>query len=118
MQYIIAETWNGEGYSYENKAYIKDFINEKHVRVYIGSLFPSNAAILMDVNRVEYEIEDDAGSYEWYQYTGQYGAVILPHLNEVLILDKNEFDSMYEDAVNQADPDEVIEQGDEVFIGA
>jgi hypothetical protein len=118
MKYVIAETWNGEGYSSENKAYIKDFLNENDVRVYIESLFPSNADILMDVNRVEYDVNDDAGSYEWHQYTGQYGVVILPQLNEVLLLDKDEFDTMYKDAVEQADPEEEIEQGDEVFIGA
>jgi hypothetical protein len=118
MKYVIAETWNGEGYSSENKAYIKDFLNENDVRVYIESLFPSNADILMDVNRVEYDVNDDAGSYEWHQYTGQYGVVILPQLNEVLLLDKDEFDTMYKDAVEQADPEEEIEQGDKVFIGA
>jgi hypothetical protein len=118
MKYVIAKTWNDEGYPYDNKAYIKDFLNENDVRAYIASLFPTGADILMDGNRADDDVNDYAGSYEWHQYTGQYGVVILPQLNEVLLLDKEAFDAMYKDAVEQADPEGEIKQGDEVFIGA
>jgi hypothetical protein len=120
-KYIITETWNGEGYSYENKAYLMDFNSDAEAQAHIESLVQEDAEnVKASKGMVFYEIGEDGGWYTYTPYQDQYGVVILCNVNisEPYIVTEEQFLRFYEQAVDQADPDEEIEEGDEVFIGA
>jgi hypothetical protein len=118
-KYIIIETWNGEGYSYENKASLMDFNSDTEAQAHIESLVQEDAEnVKASKGMVFYEVGEDGGWYTWTPYEGQYGVVILCNANEPYIVNEEQFLRFYDQAVEQADPDEEIEEGDEVFIGA
>jgi hypothetical protein len=119
MKYIIIETWNGEGYSYENKAYLMDFSSDAQAQAHIESLVQENAENVSTYKgRIFYEIAEDSGCFLWRPYENQYGVVILCNENEAYIVNEKNFLEYFDEAVEQADPEEEIELGDEVFVGA
>ena len=119
MKYIIIETWNGEGYSYENKAYLMDFDSDAEAQAHIESLVQEDAEnVKASKGMVFYEVGEDGGWYTWTPYQDEYGVVILCNVNEPYIVTEEQFLRYYDEAVEQADPEEEIEFGDEVFVGA
>lgn len=112
-QFIIIETWNGEGYS-DSTAGIESFQSVGEVKKYcferaINSVDINSIgevhSFLSNKNYTSYTIcegeEDkngiyeyeDSGKYLFLEYTGQYAVVINPLLNESrVIYTKNEFE--------------------------
>ena len=126
MQYIIATTWNGEGYSYQNKAELKQFESDADAQKYILQKFN-------DTEDVEqYEVEDtegriafdngeDQGSYQWIKASADvYGVAIKCNVNEVSVLNKQEYFALLGEVISEADPEEVdeMESTDDVFLSA
>lgn len=126
MKYAIIETWNGEGYSYENLASIKEFDNDSIAQKYLESLvhFQTGAEnIESNLGRITYEKGDDQGSFVFIRNAESiYGVVILTNVNEVIaIRNKKDWLTKINLAVQQSDSDETDEldlSSDNIFIGA
>lgn len=126
MKYAIIETWNGEGYSYENLASIKEFDNDSIAQKYLESLvhFQTGAEnIKSNLGRITYEKGDDQGSFVFIRNAESiYGVVILTNVNEVIaIRNKKDWLTKINLAVQQSDSDETDEldlSSDNIFIGA
>lgn len=126
MKYAIIETWNGEGYSYENLASIKEFDNDSIAQRYLESLvhFQIGAEnIESNLGCITYEKGDDQGSFVFMRNAESiYGVVILTNVNEVVaIRNKKDWVAKLNIAVQQSDSDETDEldlSSDDIFIGA
>ena len=133
-EYLIIETWNGEGYSYKNDASIlKTEDTAKRiaensvaklltwVNSSISEYFPDGLDI--NFNRfdqafvIEYSFVAASGSIMIFPYMKQYGVMIKCEINEYTIFNtKEEYDKAYQEAVELADPEE-YQLGD-MFIHA
>lgn len=126
MKYAIIETWNGEGYSSENLASIKEFDNDSIAQKYLESLvhFQTGAEnIESNLGCITYEKGDDQGSFVFMRNAESiYGVVILTNVNEVVaIRNKKDWVAKLNIAVQQSDSDETDEldlSSDDIFIGA
>ena len=123
MKYAIATTWNGCGYSYQNKCYLKEFNSDEDAQKYILEQFHENERVeLYDVTTekgaILFDGGLDQGSYQWIRINDDiYGAVILCNINDVCLVNKNEYQDMLKDALEQADSDDEIDE-ENPFIGA
>ena len=130
-KYIIAETWNGEGYSYSNTAEILDFQSDDDAQCYLLKRLEEldltdDWTIETERGSIYYSDDCDTGSFQWYKIDDAdvYGVVIRCNINEVNIVDKKEYDANFKFAWKQRDPDDEFEYesidgvGDGVFIGA
>ncbi len=133
-EYLIIETWNGEGYSYKNDASIlktedtaKRIAENSVVKLLtwinlsINEYFPDGLEI--NFNRyykafvIEYSFAADSGSIMISPYMKQYGVMIKCEINEYTIFRfKEEYDKAYQEAVELADPED-YQLGD-MFIHA
>ena len=126
MKYAMVETWNGEGYSSENLASIKEFDNDSVAQKYLESLvhFQTGAEnIESNLGCITYEKGDDQGSFTFIRNAENlYGVVILANVNEVVpIYNKKDWSAKLNIAVQQCDTDELDEldlSSDNIFIGA
>jgi hypothetical protein len=126
MKYAIVETWNGEGYSSDNLAYIKEFANDSEAQNYLESLMQiqSDAEnIETSLGCITYEKGDDQGSFTFIRNGEKiYGVVILANVNEVVpIYNKKDWTAKLNIAVQQCDNDELDEidlSDNNIFIGA
>ena len=132
-EYLIIETWNGEGYSYENDAAVFK-TNDTAKRIAHNSLksIPEYFIIGegcgedgLDINynkigetyKITYEFEGDNGSISILPYKGQYGVMIMCETNEYTIFNtKEEYDNAYQEAVELADTEDY--QIGDMFIDA
>lgn len=117
-KYIIVETWNGEGYSWLNKAYVKNFVNDRQAQGYIRNLIVDDECDTIKImdGEITYTIGDDTGTCCWYTlHPEAYGVVIECNINVAEVVNKKRYDERWEEAVAQSDPDDEIEDG---FIGA
>lgn len=122
----MVETWNGEGYSSENLASIKEFDNDSVAQKYLESLvhFQTGAEnIESNLGCITYEKGDDQGSFTFIRNAENlYGVVILANVNEVVpIYNKKDWSAKLNIAVQQCDTDELDEldlSSDNIFIGA
>lgn len=123
MKYVIATTWNGEGYSYQNIAELKEFESDKDAQDHILHQFNENERVdLYEVSeeegRVNFDDGDDQGSWQWIKADADtYGAVIICNINDVCVVNKEEYEEMLKDALAQSDPDDEISE-ENPFIGA
>ena len=126
MKYIIATTWNGEGYSYQNKAEMKEFDSDSHAQEYIRQQFNNNeSAERYDVTETDGKIlfdnGEDQGTWQWIKAEDNaYGVAIMCNINEVEVYDRDGYFALLDDVIADADPDEVeeIESKDNVFLNA
>jgi hypothetical protein len=126
MKYAIVETWNGEGYSSENLASIKEFDNDSVAQKYLESLvhFQTGAEnIESSLGCISYEKNGDQGSFIFIRNAEKlYGVMIFCNVNEVHpILNKKQWHSRICGAITLSDPEELdeINLGDDsIFIGA
>jgi hypothetical protein len=126
MKYAIIETWNGEGYSSENLAYIKEFNNDSEAQNYLESLMQIQTGakdIESSLGCITYEKSDDQGSFTFIRSAENiYGVVILTNVNEVVVIrDKKDWSAKLNIAIQQCQEDELDEidlSDDNIFIGA
>ena len=126
MKYAIIETWNGEGYSSENLAYIEDYNSDAEAQQKLRDLFSiqSNATnVTESEGLISYDKHDDSGTFQFIKNAESiYGVVILTNVNEVVaIRNKKDWLSKINIAVQQSDSDETDEldlSSDNIFIGA
>jgi len=126
MKYVITETWNGEGYSSDNLAYIKEFTSDSEAQKYLESLvdIQTNAEnIELSIGCITYDKGDDQGSFTFIRNAEKlYGVVILANVNEVApIYNKKDWTAKLNIAVQQCDSDELDElnlSDNNIFIGA
>lgn len=126
MKYAIIETWNGEGYSSENLASIKEFDNDSVAQNYLESLvhFQTGAENIESTNGcITYEKCGDQGSFMFIRNAEKlYGVMIFCNVNEVHpILSKKQFHKLISGAITLSDPEEFDEinlGNDSIFIGA
>jgi hypothetical protein len=124
MKYIIIQTWNGEGYSYSNKAEVKEFAKSTDARNYVIDLLDPdeliNATITFNPQEgcVSYEGENqDSGTYQYrLLQEGDYGVVITCNVNEARVVGKEDFEVDLNDAIGDADEGDIETDGENVFI--
>jgi hypothetical protein len=137
-QFIIIETWNGEGYSDSTAQVVRyvldDFKGFKDTQQYcmsevkqlVGNSTPSKITYLPKENFISYDIKEDSGCYAWVEFSGQYGVVIHPMTNSFKILenysdyqlyvkmlleDSAEYDEEEVDALETEQTDNICFQG-------
>ena len=126
MKYAIIETWNGEGYSSENLAYIVEHDSDSRAQQRLEDLvsIQSNAENIIESDGlITYEKGDDQGSFSFIRNAEKlYGVVILANVNEVVpIYNKKDWTAKLNIAVQQCDEDELDElnlSDSNIFIGA
>ena len=114
-EYLIIETWNGSGYSYENDAAIftTDYTAKRIAQNSLTSIigyFPIGESSLqdgLDINynrigkeyKITYTFDNHDGSISVLPYQGQYGVMIKCEINEYTIFNtKEEYDKAYQEA--------------------
>jgi hypothetical protein len=124
QNYVIAETWNGEGYSFQNKAYLKQFESDEQAQEFIRTTFNTNEKaedwnVTEEQGKITFENEDgDAGTYQWHNAPADlYGVEIWTNVNEVQVHNEQGYKSALEYAIEQADEDEEIDE-ESPFISA
>ena len=123
-KYIIIQTWNGEGYSYSNKAEVMTFENFICAADYIINKLKEESYVYKDFHAspqegcISYETEnDDSGTYQYrLLQEGDYGVVIMCNINEARVERKEAFESELAAAMENADEDEIETDGENVFI--
>jgi hypothetical protein len=126
MKYAIIETWNGEGYSSENLAYIVEHDSDAQAQQRLKDLvsIQSNATNIIESDGlITYHKGDDEGSFTFIRDAEKlYGVVILTNVNEVVaIYSKKDWSAKLNIAVQQCDNDELDEldlSNNNIFIGA
>ena len=126
MKYAIIETWNGEGYSFENLAYIKEFNNDSEAQTHLESLVQIQTGaenIESSLGCISYEKNGDQGSFMFIRNAEKlYGVVIFCNVNEVHpFVSKKQFHKFIGEAIILSDPEEFDEidlSDDSIFIGA
>ena len=123
--YVIVETWNGEGYSYENKiTHIKYFeddaaannhcktLAEEAAKVATESFFLLEAfganELTGDQGGWQYSNNEDAGTYCFFRLLpDSYGIVIKTNVCHAILATKEEYEELFEEAKAQADPNDM-----------
>jgi hypothetical protein len=126
MKYAIIETWNGEGYSSENLAYIVEHNSDEQAQQRLKDLvsIQSNVTNIIESDGlITYEKGDDQGSFTFIRNAEKiYGVVILTNVNEVIaIRNKKDWSAKLNIAVQQGDDEELDEldlSDNNIFIGA
>lgn len=126
MKYIIIQTWNGEGYSYTNKAEVKEFATTVDALSHIMDLMKGESYVAANIltsreeGCIAYVTEnEDAGTYQYKRLNdGDYGVVITCNINEYRVLNKADFEVELNAAMEDADEDEIEVDGENVFIPA
>ena len=133
-KYAIIGTWNGEGYSSENKLHaVVEAQNYDEVMAITKELVMSEMMIGTDEPDDEFFTlenghgwttgpEEDSGTYQFFEILDDtFGFVVLCNVNDVQACNKDEFDSLKLEAISQADEDDYDEgelDSNNVFIGA
>jgi hypothetical protein len=126
MKYAIIETWNGEGYSSENLAYIVEHNSDESAQQRLKDLLSiqSDATNIIESDGlITYEKGNDQGSFTFIRNAEKlYGVVILTNVNEVVaIRNKKDWSAKLNIAVQQGDDEELDEldlSDNNIFIGA
>jgi hypothetical protein len=129
MKYAIIETWNGEGYSSENLAYIEDYNSDAEAQQRLKDLvsIQSDAKNIVESDGlISYDKGDDDcldnGTFQFIKNAESiYGVVILTNENEAIPCDKKRWRKFRTEALAQCNPDDIDEldlSADDFFIGA
>lgn len=133
-KYAIIGTWNGEGYSSENKLHsIIERKSDADAMAFTKELVMLEMVVNTDEDDDEFFTrengngwitgnEEDSGSYQFFEIKDDtFGFVILTNINEVTMVNEEEFYEIKEFAIGQADLNEYEDgelDSDDVFIGA
>jgi len=126
MKYAIVETWNGEGYSSENLAYIEEHNSDAEAQQRLKDLMniQSDAEIIEErIGYISYtKNDDDNGSFVFIRNAELlYGVLIYTNVNEIItILNKKQWRNNLSEAIKQCNPDELDEinlSDNNIFIG-
>ena len=100
-KYIVIDTWNGEGYSYNNGVDTKKFQYKKSAMKHAYKCVLRQTEDAHDVQEYEKEYlddgyywetyNDDAGSYQVHEIKDAYAVMIQCNTNEVYMLNEKEF---------------------------
>lgn len=89
-QYILVDTWNGEGYSDSNATIIEAENYGKACEVAVErakeACGDNGSVRVFNGNNAQYTIDDDNGAYTVLPYDGQYGICIFPDVNSFTTL--------------------------------
>jgi len=130
MKYAIIETWNGEGYSSQNLAYIEDYNSDAEAQQRLKDLvsIQSDAKNIVESDGlISYDKGDDDcldnGTFQFIKDADTlFGVVIRTNDNEVIsIRNLRQWKFCLLDAIKQAEPEELYEldlSADDFFIGA
>jgi hypothetical protein len=130
MKCAIIETWNGEGYSTENKAKVHEFKFWKDARDMaedmafqlacgrlVGTFYDTPAHVMFG-----YDFGDDQGAVQVMPLAEDtFGCVILCNINDAVLVDADAYRRQLDEAVAQADPEDLKEvdlTAERVFIPA
>ena len=122
--YIVYETWNGEGYSEENKACLMNFVNEDKAKEYIREMVNEATSVIgfekdeqfSTDSHLIYTDDEDAGAYGYIKFEDwMYGVEIACNVNEVRVLSKEDFELNLAGSIEFSEED--IEDGD-LFVAA
>jgi len=112
-QYILVDTWNGEGYSESNATIIEADNIQKAVEVAVdraNEACQNNGTVrVFNGNTAQYTIGDDNGAYHILPYEGQYGVCIFPDVNNFTTLPSRE---SYLQAMNISLADKEVDADD------
>jgi hypothetical protein len=126
MKYAIIETWNGEGYSFQNLAYIEEFNSDAEAQQKLRELIKieSDAENIVESDGViSFDKEDDNGTFKFIRDADTlFGVVIRVNDNKVHpIRNLRKWKSYLVEAIKQAEPEELYNldlSADDFFIGA
>tara|TARA_R110000868_G_scaffold124495_2_gene329217 strand:+ start:67 stop:513 length:447 start_codon:yes stop_codon:yes gene_type:complete len=100
-KYIVIDTWNGEGYSYNNGVDTKKFQYKKSAIKHAYKCVLRQTEDAHDVQEYEKEYlddgyywetyNDDAGSYQVHEIKDAYAVMIQCNTNEVYMLNEKDF---------------------------
>jgi len=114
-KYIVIDTWNGEGYSYNNGVDTKQFDDKKKAFAWAYKRALSNVdgekedvhqysdeeyfkeKPFSDGDGYYFDLRDDYGSYQVWEVKEAYAIGILCNVNEVSLFTKKEYDKAIED---------------------
>lgn len=127
-KYLIVDTWNGEGYSEENKILeIKEFASVEEAKAYAKKLaleqvFDDEDGIVEEDSFVNYLVEEDAGAIHFIELEDDdFGVSILCNINSVEVLKFQDYVRAFENALEQANKEDSLNaslMNDRNFIGA
>jgi hypothetical protein len=125
MKYAIIETWNGEGYSFQNLARIENYNSDAEAQQRLRDLIAIQTDaknIVESDGLITYDIHDDNGTFQFIKNAESiYGVVILTNENEAIPCDKKRWRKFRTEALAQCNPDDIDEldlSSDDFFIGA
>ena len=117
-KYIVIDTWNGEGYSYQNGAELEYFQSKRKAKAFCKKMAeaqlpePKDSRASTEVveeidNGYSYLINqsggiDDYGSYQYFELTPDIFAIkISTNVNEVELLNGKEWESDFQDCIHK-----------------
>lgn len=118
MKYIIAHTWNGQGYSHMNKAELKEFNSDTEAQTYIKEKFQQEEGledyeVTEEHGRIVFDNGENQGSWQWLKADfNTYGVAIICNVNEVEVYTEEEYNAKLDEAIEQANPEDVEDIGD------
>jgi hypothetical protein len=118
-KYVIVTTWNGEGYSSENKIVeVIELDSDASAQEYCikqvhdNESFPEHEDYSFDNGHGWTTYNDDSGSYQWFKLNqDSYGISIECNVNEVELLNKEEYDQAILVLLEDLNPQEMEEEG-------
>jgi hypothetical protein len=115
MKYVIVHTWNGEGYSWKNTAEVMEFSSDDKAQQYIVEQAHDEADALAEFTEewgnVSFDDDEDQGSVQWFAFTPEtYGVVIRTNVNEVQLVNEQEYHEQLKVAIAQADPEDAVDE--------
>ena len=135
--YVIVTTWNGEGYSEQSKAWIRQFPSPEKALTHIWEMFYQFDKETMNwTNAYEYSLSPDhkrvifedgkgnAGTWQCLKWTPDvFGVVIQTNINEVQLCSESEYQTRLREAIDETEDDEDIDYHTalaekRVFIGS
>jgi hypothetical protein len=129
MKFVIVETWNGEGYSYENLIrLVKDFDSEEDAKQFCKETLEDEQISAEEVYPLDtgygWSYRDDDGSYQCFKMEeDSFGVIILCNVNDVKVVNKESYFKELDGYLNTIDisviEEEEIERNESrVFLHA
>ena len=110
-KYVIANTWNGSGYSDENRAWLYEFESDDVAEAFIRKEFETESnperwdTVLNGGRIIEFSDGEDTGTWQWFPAPDDvFGVVILCNVNSVIVCNQTQYDYHLKEALYQADP--------------
>lgn len=124
-KYIIATTWNGEGYSEASNAELKSFASDSEAEAYIWERFKADDCPNGDVNYWEFATTErqedrtkiifgnkkyDSGTWQYIKATPDvFGVIAQTNVNEVILCTEREYEDALRNAIDDSDPEDELD---------